>query len=422
MLEADIETKEAKICIMGLGYTGLPLAVNFAEAGYEVAGYDVDKDKVTHLYQGKSYVKDVPVAKVISLISSGRLFPTDNPRSLGKADILFICVPTPLDKAKVPDLSYIIAATKSIPVMRGQLIILQSTTYPGTTEEVVRPILERSGLVAGKDFHLAYSPERINPGDGIDLPPRVVGGITLECAELARAILSKVAPSVHIVSSPRVAEMTKLYENIFRGVNIAFANEMALLCDELDIDPWEVIEAASTKPFGFMPFHPGPGMGGHCIPVNPHYLKWAAQQVGFSTTLVDAAIQINRAMPRQVVRKIEDALGVNLAGKRILLLGMAFKENVNDARNSPGRCVLCLLEQRGIMVSFNDPYVSKVEMRGTVFFSQELTDSFLASQDCVVIVTPHRAYDFQWIAQHAPLIVDTRNVLDGEGFFYKVVR
>jgi UDP-N-acetyl-D-glucosamine dehydrogenase len=422
VLREKIETKEAKICIIGLGYVGLPLAVNFAEAGYMVAGYDVNRDRVKCLQRGESYVKDVEAKRIAALLNDGRLFLTSYPDVLGKADILFICVPTPLDKVKKPDLSYVITAVKSIPARQGQLIILQSTTYPGTTEKVVRPILERSGLVAGEDFHLAFSPERINPGDGISIPPRVVGGITPECAELARAVLLQIAPSIHVVSSPRVAEMTKLYENVFRGVNIAFANEMALLCDRMGIDPWEVIEAASTKPFGFMPFHPGPGVGGHCIPINPHYLKWAAQQARASTGLMDSAITVNRAMPLRVVEKIEDALGANLAGKRILLLGMAFKENVDDARNSAGQRIMGLLDRRGAEASFNDPHVPKVNIGEIAFFSQELTDSFLASQDCVVVVTPHRAYDFQRIARHAPLIVDTRNVLDGEGFFYKVVR
>jgi UDP-N-acetyl-D-glucosamine dehydrogenase len=427
-LKDKIEAREAQICIIGLGYVGLPLAVGFAKAGYRVFGLDVDGRKVTALKCGESYIQDVLVHEVAPLVNAEMLIPTTDYYTLGFVDVIFICVPTPFDEMKAPDLSFIVRASEGIePHLRpGQLIVLQSTTYPGTTEEVVLPVLERSGLKAGVDFHLAFSPERINPGDKVftaENTPKVVGGLTPQCGELARVLLAQLTPEVYVVSSPRVAEMTKLLENIYRSVNIALVNELALLCERMGIDIWEVIEAASTKPFGFMPFYPGPGVGGHCIPVDPYYLSWKAREYDFYTKFIELAAEVNQAMPYHVVSKISEGLnrqGKPLRGARVLILGVTFKRDVDDARNSPAQRIIELLVAQKVQVTYNDPYVPQFRVGHDVFYRDDLTlrsvdlsEEVLAEHDCTVIVAGHTSYDYAWVVRHAPLIIDTVNATGG---------
>jgi len=427
-LQDKITTKTARICIIGLGYVGLPFAVELARLGFPVVGLDVDEEKVATLRAGKSYIQDVRSDDVAEVVRLGRLTPTTDYDALREVDAILICVPTPFSTMKTPDLSYIEAASRGIAsrLQPGQLIILQSTTYPGTTEEVVLPILETSGLRAGADFHLAFSPERINPGDRqhtVRTTPKVVGGLTPRCAELAVSLLSQLTPAVHVVSSPRAAEMTKLLENIYRSVNIALVNELALLSERMGIDMWEVIEAASTKPFGFMPFYPGPGAGGHCIPVDPFYLSWKAREYDFTTKFIELAAEVNQEMPRHVVNKVAEALnrqGKPLRGAQVLILGVAFKPDVDDARNSPAQRVIELLMEREAQVSYHDPYVPRFRIGDDVFQreprvleSVPLDEERLRAADCVVIVAGHHCHDYGWIAQAASLVVDTVNATRG---------
>jgi UDP-N-acetyl-D-glucosamine dehydrogenase len=424
-LQTKIAEGTARVCVIGLGYVGLPLAVGFARMGFPVVGLDVDERKITALRQGKSYIRDVESNEVAALVSSGKLTATSDYEVLRQVDVVFICVPTPFDAMKAPDLSFILSAAEGIlPRLQvGQLIILQSTTYPGTTEEVVLPILERSGLKAGQDFHLAFSPERINPGDktySVHNTPKVVGGLTPRCTELARALLSHLFSQVYVVSSPRTAEMTKLLENIFRSVNIALVNELALLSERMGIDFWEVIAAASTKPFGFMPFYPGPGVGGHCIPVDPYYLSWKAREYDFYTKFIELAAEVNQDMPYHVVEKVAAALsdrGHPLRGARVLVLGVAFKRDIDDARNSPAERIIELLLDRGAEVQYNDPYVPRFRVGRDVFWREErvlesipLTEEILRTSDVVLIIAGHTVYDYGWIVDQAPLVVDTVNV------------
>jgi len=422
-LSEKIESKQAHICIIGLGYTGLPLAVQFAEAGYPVSGVDTNEDKITSLKRGKGYIGDVDDGQLVGISF------TTSYKDVMRPDIIFICVPTPINGNMEPDLSCVKSAAKAIGenIRPGQLVILQSTVYPGVTENVVRPLLEWPYVKAGVDFALAYSPARINPGDKASIEAtRVVGGLTLECTKLAADILSKIVP-VHAVSSPRVAEMVKLYENIFRNVNIAFADEMAILCDKAGLDVWEVIEGVATKPFGlFSIFYPGPGIGGDCIPVNPYYLRELARKYDCAIPLVDIAVATHQVMPHYVVKKLNDLLGT-VRGKNVLLLGASFKPNVDDARHSPAAAIAALLLQRDARVAYNDPRVHRLviswKYNTVILASQELTPELLASQDCVVVVQAHTCYDWDWIAKYAPLILDTRNVVGkGEGTFYKVRR
>ncbi len=414
----------AKVCVIGLGYVGLPLATGFARRGYQVIGLDVDERKISSLREGHSYIQDVESETVADLVERKLLYPTTDYDALHDADVVFICVPTPFDAMKAPDLSFIRAAAEGIAprLHRGQLIVLQSTTYPGTTEEVVQPILETTGLKAGVDFLLAFSPERIDPGNKVytaENTPKVVGGVTPFSAQVAAALLEKLTPEIHIVSSPRAAEMTKLLENIFRSVNIALVNELALLSERMGIDFWEVIEAASTKPFGFMPFYPGPGVGGHCIPVDPYYLSWKAREFDFYTKFIELAAEVNQYMPYHVVERIAQALSERdrpLKGARVLILGVAFKRDIDDARNSPAERVIELLLHAQAQVSYNDPYVPHYSVGGDAFWkervalnSQPLTPELIAAQDVVVIVAGHRVYDYEWIVSHAPLVVDTVN-------------
>jgi UDP-N-acetyl-D-glucosamine dehydrogenase len=426
-LETKIADGSAQVCALGLGYVGLPLAVAFAQHGYQVVGLDVDADKIAALIDGQSYIQDVEGETVADLMARGFLRPTTDYDTLYGVDVVFICVPTPFDAMKAPDLSFVRSAAQGIAprLKAGQLVVLQSTTFPGTTEEVVQPILESSGLKAGVDFGLAFSPERIDPGQtssqGWDVTntPKVIGGLTPLCAKLAGDLLGKLTPKIHLVSTPRAAEMTKLLENIFRSVNIALVNELALLSERMGMDFWEVVEAASTKPFGFMSFEPGPGVGGHCIPVDPYYLSWKAREFDFYTKFIELAAEVNQSMPQHVVERIGQALsarGRPLKSACILILGVTFKPDVDDARNSPAERLIELLLNAGAQVAYNDPYVPSYSVGDSAFHrlrvdfvSQELTPALLAEQDAVVVVSSHRLYDYSWIVRHAQLVVDTRN-------------
>lgn len=425
LLQEKIQDRTAEIAVIGIGYVGLPLAVAFADAGFSTVGYDLDRQKVGAIQRGESYIPDVESALVSKLVAANRLCASMDDQSLRKADVIFICVPTPFDRMKAPDLGMIRTASESIAkhLHRGQMVILQSTTYPGTTEEFVLPILETSGLTAGIDFYLAFSPERIDPGNkewSARNMPKVLGGLTPRSTELARDLLTTLTPQVHLVSTPRAAEMTKLLENIFRSVNIALVNELALLCERMDISIWEVIDAAKTKPFGFMPFYPGAGVGGHCIPVDPYYLSWKAREYDFYTKFIELAAEVNQSMPFHVVNLIADAVnrdGKALDGARVLVLGVAFKRDIDDARNSPAERVIELLISRHARVSFHDPYVPHFHIGGSVFHREpltmeriELTPEVIHDADVVVIVTGHRNVDYGLVLQHAKRVVDTTSV------------
>jgi UDP-N-acetyl-D-glucosamine dehydrogenase len=425
------------VAIIGLGYVGLPLAVGFAKAGYPVLGLDVDQRKLASLRQEYSYIQDVDSGDVAAVIKAGRFKVTSDYDLLSAVQAIIICVPTPFDAMKAPDLVYIERATRGIAsrLQAGQLVILQSTTYPGTTEEFVLPILEESGLKAGLDFFLAFSPERINPGDtqfNVENTPKVVGGLTPRCTELARALLAQLFAHVHTVSTPRAAEMSKLLENIYRSVNIALVNELALLSERMEIDLWEVIEAAKTKPFGFMPFYPGPGVGGHCIPVDPYYLSWKAREYDFYTKFIELAAEVNQAMPNHVVSLVAQALskeGKALNGAQVLILGVAFKRDIDDARNSPAERIIELLLKQGAQVSYSDPHVPRFRVGRDVFFpderwldSVELTGDVLSGADCAVIVAGHQAMDYAQVVRHAPVVVDTVNATQNLRGHAKIIR
>ena len=427
-LREKIADRSAHVAIIGLGYVGLPLAMAFAEAGFRTTGIDVALYKIESTTAGRSYIPDVPSEDVARHVESGRFTSTTSYDGLHEMDAIFICVPTPYDAQRAPDLSFIRAASQGIrPRMRpGQLVILQSTTYPGTTEEVVLPVLKQSGLKVGKDFYLAFSPERIDPGNehwSAYNTPKVVGGITDECTELAAELLRKMGALVHVVSSTRAAELTKLLENTFRAVNIALVNELALLTERMGIDVWEVIEAAKTKPFGFMPFTPGPGVGGHCIPVDPYYLSWKAREYDYYTEFIELAGEVNQAMTHHVVNLVAQALslhGKSVRGACVLVLGVAFKPDIDDARNSPAERIIELLMNGGAVVSYHDPYVPRFRVGGSVFYhepvvlgSARLTEQEITAADCVVVVTNHRCLDYERVVQNANLVVDTRNVTSG---------
>jgi UDP-N-acetyl-D-glucosamine dehydrogenase len=437
-LQDKAADRSAHIAIIGLGYVGLPLATAFARAGFRTTGVDVSESKVDAINAGHSYIPDVPDEDVASHVQSGLFTATSDYDVLNEVDAVFICVPTPYDAQRAPDLSYIEAASKSIRsrLQAGQLIVLQSTTYPGTTEEVVLPILEESGLKAGEDFYLAFSPERIDPGNtqwSAYNTPKVVGGLTPECTQVAADLLRQMGAPVHPVSSTRAAELTKLLENTFRAVNIALANELALLTERMGIDYWEVVEAAKTKPFGFMPFYPGPGVGGHCIPIDPYYLSWKAREYDYYTEFIELAGELNQAMTYHVVDLAGQALslqGKPLKGSHVLVLGVAFKRNIDDARNSPAQRIIEFLLSRGCEVAYHDPHVPSFHVGGDVFHreqvtleSVELTEDTLAAADCIIIVTAHSSVDYERVAQHAKLIVDTRNAIaDASGYGQKIVR
>jgi UDP-N-acetyl-D-glucosamine dehydrogenase len=418
-LKKRIRTRTAKTGIIGLGYVGLPLAVEMAKAGFQVTGIDLSQEKVNALNRGVSYIPDVPSQTVESFVAADRLRATQSLAAVAELDTINICVPTPLRKNKDPELSYIIAAVEVIRnhIRAGQLIILESTTYPGTTREVVLPILEESGLKAGSDFFLAYSPERVDPGNSIfhtQNIPKVVGGITPRCAETAVFFYRQYIDNVFSVSSTDCAEMVKLLENTFRSVNIALANEMALTCHSFGINVWEVIEAAKTKPFGFMPFYPGPGLGGHCIPVDPYYLTWKARMKGCEPRLIELAGHINSQMPAFVIRGMADALNEKrkcLNGAKVLALGLAYKRDTNDVRESPALQVLLGLQEKGCEICFSDPYVPQITINETNLDSVTLSPELLESMDLVVVLTDHSKFDYAMIARFSPLIFDTRNAL-----------
>jgi len=429
-LEDKIAEGTVHVAVIGLGYVGLPLATAFAKAGFRVTGIDVDAEKVNTLTAGESYIPDVPREELAPHVESGRLTATLAYDALSEADAMFICVPTPYDVQRAPDLSFIRSASEAIQarLKPGQLVVLQSTTYPGTTEEVVLPILEESGLTAGEDFYLAFSPERIDPGNTqwtAYNTPKVVGGLTPRCRDLAVDLLRKMGALVHPVSSPRAAELSKLLENTFRAVNIALVNELALLTERMGIDFWEVIDAAETKPFGFMPFYPGPGVGGHCIPVDPYYLFWKAREYDFYTKFIELAAEVNEAMPYHVVELVTEGLsqeGLPLKGAQVLVLGVAFKPDVDDPRNSPAKRVIELLLGRSAVVTYHDPYVPRFCVGNDVFHpeglelaSVPLTDEALADADCVVIVTGHRSLDYERVVGQAARVIDTCNVTAGVG-------
>src|SRR5947207_1805911 len=422
-LHDRIQSRRAQTGIVGLGYVGLPLAVEFARSGFSTTGIDVDARKVEAIGSGTSYIPDVPSADLAALASTGRLRATTDFAVVAELDTINICVPTPLRKTKDPDMSYIVSAVEAIAahLHGGMLIVLESTTYPGTTEELVQPLLERTGLRAGVDFFLAFSPERVDPGNGIYTTrnvPKVVGGLTPDCSRLAGALYGAAIDTVVPVSSPRVAEMVKLLENTFRAVNIGLVNEIALMSEKLGIDVWEVVDAAKTKPFGFMPFYPGPGLGGHCIPIDPFYLSWNAKQSGLEPRFIELAGAVNSAMPHAVVDTIPDALNVHkkpLNGSRILIAGLTYKRDIDDIRESPSLDVMAILHQKGARLSYVDPYVPKLAARqwagGYDLTAAAADRSSFAAAECVAILTDHRAFDYRSMIDAAPLIVDTRNAI-----------
>ena len=420
-LKDKIRNRSAKVGVVGLGYVGLPLAIEMANAGFQATGIDLVKEKVDSVNSGVSYVLDIASEGLQSVVRANRMRATQSLAAVEGLDTLNICVPTPLRKNKDPDLSYIIAAVEAIRIhiRPGQLIILESTTYPGTTREVVLPILEESGLQVGRDFFLAYSPERVDPSNSTYTTcniPKVVGGITPQCTELACLLYEQFIEKVVPVSSTDCAEMVKLLENTFRSVNIALANEMALTCHSFGINVWEVIEAAKTKPFGFMPFYPGPGLGGHCIPVDPYYLTWKAKMNGCEPRLIELAGHINNQMPAFMVQRIADALNERrkpLKGSKILGLGVTYKRDTNDIRESPALQVLEGLREKGAAVYFCDPYVRSIVIRGETLKAIELTPNLVQSMDCVAILTDHSVFDYSMVTKFGHMILDTRNALKG---------
>lgn len=422
-LENKISKKEARIGIVGLGYVGLPLVKTFLNKGFGVLGFDIDEKKVEMLNQAKSYIKHFTAEELKIFLEKKKFQATTDFGLLARADVIIICVPTPLDSHKNPDLSYVLTTTEVIfkHLRKGQLVVLESTTYPGTTEEEMLPLLEAGGLKVGEDFFLAYSPERENPGDKVfttEKIPKVVGGVTPRCRRVAKNLYDQIVVKTIPVSSPKVAEATKLMENIFRSVNIAMVNEMKMIFDRMGIDIWEVVEAASTKPFGFMTFLPGPGYGGHCIPVDPYYLAWKAKEVDHPTKFIELAGEINTLMPYYVVTKTIEALNKkrkSAQGARILILGIAYKEDIDDQRESPALKIISLLQNKGAKVSYNDPYVPQSyghrDYPGLELKSVALTEKMLKKFDAVIIATAHSDYDFEWIAENSSLIVDTRNAI-----------
>lgn len=416
-----IRSKEARVGVIGLGYVGLPLVVEFAAAGLEAVGFDIVPDKIAAIKAGNSYIADVPASRISTLVRSGHLSVTTDFSLLSTLDTINICVPTPLRKAKDPDLSYVISAVDQIAkhLHSGQLVILESTTYPGTIDEVVLPRLEEGGLHVGTDFFLAFSPERVDPGNRKWTTrniPKVVGGVDRASTAVAAALYEHCVDEVVTVSSPRVAEMVKLLENTFRAVNIGLVNELALMCSSFDVDVWEVIDAAKTKPFGFMPFYPGPGLGGHCIPIDPFYLSWKARQNGFESRFIELAGYVNGAMPRYVVERIAEALNSrerSVKGSRIHLVGVAYKPDVGDVRESPALDIAQSLIQRGALLSYSDPFVRGVSEGQLDLRSVPIEEALDRGIDCAVITTNHQGIDYESIVRKSPIVVDTRNALQG---------
>ena len=420
-LNQHIEARTSRLAIVGQGYVGLPVAVEFAATGFSVTGLDTDPDRVAALSFGRSCSPDVTNTDLMALLREGRYQATTDFGVLERSDVVIICVPTPLRKSKDPDIACVVAAGEAVAARfrPGQLVVLESTTYPGTTDELLLPMFRARRARIGEDLFLAFSPERIDPGNSIfkvrDIP-KVVGGVTPACTRLAAALYSTVVPRVHEVSSPKVAELAKLYENVFRNVNIALANEFALMCQRLEVSTKEVIDAAATKPFGFMPFYPGPGIGGHCIPVDPLYLSWKMRLNGYEARFIALADDINRAMPGHVVTVVIEVLndiGRPLKGARILVLGVAYKRGVGDTRESPAHEIISTLLRRGADVAYADPHVPTFQIEGTELKAVDLTDEIVRQADCTLILTDHREFDFRRIVELAPLVVDTRNATWG---------
>jgi len=417
LLEKRIVQHKAKIGVIGLGYVGLPLAMEFSKAGFDVTGIEIDKDKVRMINRGECYIQDVKQSELEELVKNNRLKATTDFSVLKEMDAVSICVPTPLRKTRDPDISYIISAVEEVAkyLRPGQLVILESTTYPGTTREVILPRLEARNLRVGRDFFLAFSPERVDPGNEVYTirnTPKIVGGITKKCTSIAVTLYEQIVDEVVPVSTTESAEMVKLLENTFRIVNVGLVNEIALICDRLKLDTWEVIDAAATKPFGFMPFYPGPGLGGHCVPIDPHYLSWKLKALNFYARFIELAGEINSKMPEFLVSKIDAALNErekSIKGSKILILGVAYKSNVSDIRESPALDVMRLLKERGGKVVYNDPYVSQVEGLKSI----PLTRNSLRNADCVVITTAHSDYDYKQIVENARLVIDSRNATKG---------
>ena len=421
---SKIDDRTAHVVIIGLGYVGLPLAVEFAEAGFRVTGIDLDPERCELVRSGLSYILDVEEGRLARQVEAGRLDATENAAVLENADSVHICVPTPLSKTKDPDVSFIIDATKQVAryFHPGILIVLESTSYPGTTEEILLPQFAEKGHEVGEGFYLAFSPERIDPGNrrfGLRNTPKIIGGITPECGRVAKALYSTIVEEVHLVSSSRAAELVKILENTFRAVNIGLVNEMAIMCDRLGIDTWEVIDAAATKPFGFMPFYPGPGLGGHCIPIDPHYLTWKVRTLDYRARLIEVAAEINAEMPEYVVAKVTNALNdhsKSVRGSRILMLGVAYKRDVDDTRESPLLDIMRLLQLKGAQVEFNDPHVPEIgEREGFELVLRSIggLPKACSDYDCVIVGTDHSSYDWAGILEAAKLLVDTRNVTRG---------
>ncbi len=416
-----IEDRSAVIGVIGLGYVGLPLAVEFAKAGFHVIGYDVSERVTKLLMAGQSHIQDVPAQEIAALVKSRAFEATTEESRLHEADAILIAVPTPLSKTRDPDMSYVIAAAGAATRQAhpGLLVVLESTTYPGTTREVLLPALTERGLIVGEDVFVAFSPERVDPGNPVyntKNTPKVVGGITPACTELAIALYDSSIDTTVPVSSPEAAELVKLLENTFRSVNIGLVNEMAIVCDKLGVNVWEVIDAAATKPFGFMKFTPGPGIGGHCIPLDPHYLAWKMRTLNYKTRFIDLASEINSQMPAFVVEKVTWALNAQrkpVNGSRILVLGVAYKRDIDDVRESPALDVIRLLEEHGASVSFHDPFISTIVEDGHRRHGVDLTAPMLQESDAVVIVTDHRSVDYQFVMDNASLIVDSRNITNG---------
>ena len=418
-LLSKIIERRAVVGVIGLGYVGLPLAVEFARGGFRVIGFEVDESRIEIINQGRSYIPDVRTEIVQTLVERKQLSATLDFSELGETDVVIICVPTPLRKTKEPDISYILSASEKVRdnLHAPQLVILESTTYPGTTDEVLLPMLEETGKSLDKDFYLAFSPERVDPGNRqfqTHNIPKVVGGVSSMSTEVAAALYQTIVERVHKVSSARVAETAKLLENTFRSVNIGLVNELAQLCYHLGIDSWEVIKAAATKPFGFMAFYPGPGIGGHCIPLDPHYLSWKARLHGFEARFIGLAEEVNSRMPRHVVQLVQDGLneqGKALKGSRVLVLGVAYKRDINDVRESPALGIVDQLLHKGAVVSYHDPFIAEMNLDGKgTLSSVELTDETLAGADCAVIVTDHSGVDYSRVVRLAPIVIDTRNV------------
>jgi UDP-N-acetyl-D-glucosamine dehydrogenase len=419
ILAEKIRTRKARVGIVGLGYVGLPLAVEFAKAGFHVTGIDISEEKAARVNAGDSYIGDIASSTLAPLVESGKLRATTDFSAVLDLDTINICVPTPLRKTKDPDMSFIVSSCQEIArhFHAGMLVILESTTYPGTTDEVVLPMLAKTGLEVGRDFFLCFSPERVDPGNPkyqTSNIPKVVGGCTPACTEMGRLFYSEALQHVVPVSSTQVAEMVKLLENTFRMINIGLVNEIAMMCDRIGINVWEVIDAAATKPFGFMPFYPGPGLGGHCIPIDPFYLSWKTKQAGIEARFIELAGYINGQMPHFVVDKIQNALndlGLAVKGSKIHVMGVAYKRDIDDVRESPALDVLLLLQRKGATVSYSDPHVPSLRLDGVEL--QGAPESTAAAADCVVIVTDHAAFVYAALVERSRLIVDTRNALKG---------